>query len=75
MKVIVHNLGKIKEEKKINVNNKLENLINEIIDYNLELEIEIQENKETKSFLNTEIEDIVDMKKVAEEFKNNILSN
>ena len=73
MKVIVHNLGKIKEEKKINVNNKLENLINEIIDYNLELEI--QENKETKSFLNTEIEDIVDMKKVAEEFKNNILSN
>lgn len=73
MKVIVHNLGKIKEEKKINVNNKLENLINEIIDYNLELDI--QENKETKSFLNTEIEDIVDMKKVAEEFKNNILSN
>lgn len=73
MKVIVHNLGKIKEEKKINVNNKLENLINEIIDFNLELDI--QENKETKSFLNTEIEDIVDMKKVAEEFKNNILSN
>ena len=73
MKVIVHNLGKIKEKKKINVNNKLENLINEIIDYNLELDI--QENKETKSFLNTEIEDIVDMKKVAEEFKNNILSN
>jgi hypothetical protein len=73
MKVIVHNLSKMKKEKEIKVNNKLQNLVNEIIDFNLKLETE--ENKETKNLFKDAIEDIVDMEKVAEEFKNNIINN
>ena len=73
MKVIVHNFSKMKKEKKIRVNNKLQNLVNEIIDFDLKLETE--ENKETKNLFKDAIEDIVDMEKVAEEFKNNIINN
>ena len=63
----------MKKEKEIKVNNKLQNLVNEIIDFNLKLETE--ENKETKNLFKDAIEDIVDMEKVAEEFKNNIINN
>ena len=46
MKVIVHNLSKMKEKKEIKINNKLQNLINDIIDFDLRIKDKELRSKE-----------------------------
>lgn len=70
MKVIVHNLSKMKKKKEIKINNKLQNLINDIIDFDLRIK-----DKETPDVFKDTYDDIIDMQEVAEEFKNNIINN
>ena len=91
MKVIVHNLSKMKGMKGMKTNNQLQNLINNIIDFDLIIEDKDTTGvfkdttgvfkdttgvfKDTTGVFKDTIDDIIDMEKVAEEFKNNIINN
>ena len=77
MKVIVHNLSKMKGMKGMKTNNQLQNLINNIIDFDLIIKDKDTTGvfKDTTGVFKDTIDDIIDMEKVAEEFKNNIINN